>query len=359
MPTPADKERKSVDPKASVHPREQVTFYRSYAHFSPVGRCWHLEVHGSISAPTRRHIRKHILLHLLKRVVKPENDREIHRRFRDRAHLFLKVKKRNKSVPIAIAEKAFALPRSTTDGHFFTTLTVPEAELEPSIQQDEFGRRFIQFAAHLPQEDDRLFAGEIELIPPEGVSIISDIDDTIKITNVADRRELLANTFTREFQAVPLMADTFRRWGEEGASFHYVSSSPWPLYEPIIDWLDKDSFPVGSTHLRNVKLSELRRSWKRQLAYEAKRRIIQTLMRSYPHRRFILCGDSGERDAELYAEIASQFGEQVQHVAIRYLEKGHYGFTRETIRFKLSKIPKDRWTVFETPEELEQLTISR
>ena len=357
MANPTDTERPNDMAKIAVHPREQVVFYRSFAHYSPLGRCWHLEVHGSIFAPTRRHIRKHVLLHLFKRVVKPDKDKEISQRFHDRAHLFLHVSKRNKSIPIAIAEKAFELPRSTPDGHFFTTLTVPEAELEPSIQHDDFGRRFIQFAAHLPEEDERLFAGEIELIPPEGVSIVSDIDDTIKITNVADRRELLANTFTREFQAVPRMAETYQNWVRHGASLHYVSSSPWPLYEPIIDWLDKDLFPVGSLHLRNIRLSELRRSWKRQLAYEIKRKTIQNLMRTYPRRRFILCGDSGERDAELYAEIASRFGEQVQHIAIRFIEKGHYKLSREAITQKLADVPHDRWTIFNTPDELAEIQV--
>src|SRR5690606_7294133 len=132
----------------------------------------------------------------------------------------------------------------------------------------------------LPEEDERLFAGEIELIPPVGVSVIADIDDTIKITNVADRRELLANTFTREFQSVPEMANVYQKWANAGASVHYVSSSPWHLYSLLLDWLDKDQFPVGSLHLRNVRLNVLRKNWKRQSAYETKLQTIRTLLRT-------------------------------------------------------------------------------
>ena len=194
------------------------------------------------------------------------------------------------------------------------------------------------------------FAGEIELIEPEGVSLISDVDDTIKVSNVADRRELLANTFTREFQSVPSMAETYQRWANTGVSFHYVSSSPWPLYLPLIHWLDKDEFPLGSLHLRNVRISELRKDWKRKAAFASKRATIAALMRAYPNRRFVLCGDSGERDVELYAELADRFGNQVQHVAIRYLESGYHKSSRQQIRETLSSIPKDRWTLFDTPE---------
>ncbi|TWT57905.1 hypothetical protein KOR42_12720 [Thalassoglobus neptunius] len=337
----------------SVRARESVVFFRSYAFYSPAGKCWHLEIHGKIYAPTRRHIRKTVLLHLFKRVVKPEKDAQIHRLFRDRADLFLNVSKANISVPIAIAEQAFVLPKSSPDGHFRTTVTVPQTELEPSIQVDQFGRRFVQLCVHLPEDDDRFFAGEVELISPEGVSVISDIDDTIKVTNVADRRELLANTFTREFQAVPGMPETYQRLASLGTSFHYVSSSPWPLYDPLVSWLDKDAFPTGSLHLRNVRLSELRKNWKRQAAYESKRKTIETLLRSFSARQFVLCGDSGERDAELYAEIAERFRDQVSHVAIRYLSDGYHRYSRAEIAARFSNLSSDRWSIFESPEELD------
>lgn len=357
MAKPIDIDRPVEAGKNSVRAREKVLFYRSYAHYSPVGKCWHLEIRGSIFAPTRRHIRKHVLLHLFKRVVKPEKGKLVRERFKDRAHLFLNVSRKNKAVPIAIAEKAFELPKSTPDGHFYTTLTVPEHELEASVMQDASGRNFVQFAAHLPEQDERLFAGEIELVPPQGLSVISDIDDTIKITNVADRRELLANTFTREFQAVPEMSTVYQKWAQAGASVHYVSSSPWHLYSLLVDWLDKDQFPVGSLHLRNVRLSVLRKNWKRQSAFEMKQQTIRALMRTYPMRRFILCGDSGERDAELYGGIYSQFGPQVEHVAIRYIDNGHNRYSRDQIREILCDVPDEKFTLFEHAHELAAIQI--
>ena len=336
----------------AVHPRESVVFFRSYGFYSPVGKCWHLNIHGSIFAPTRRHIRKHVLLRLFKTIVKPENDAQIKRRFRDRADLFLNVSKANKSVPIAIAENSVVLPKSARNGHFTTTLTIPEDVLSPSINTDEFGRQFIRFCAYLPEEDARMFSGAIELIQPTGLSVISDIDDTIKITNVADRRELLANTFTREFQAVPGMCPIYQNLARSGVSFHYVSSSPWPLYQPMVDWLDQDDFPIGSLHLRNMRLSELRRDWKRQRAFESKKITIERLLRDFPHRHFVLCGDSGERDTELYAEVAGNFGGQVHHIAIRYIENGHTNQTRDKISKTLKAIPDSRRTIFTSPEEL-------
>jgi Ca-activated chloride channel family protein len=40
--------------------------------------------------------------------------------------------------------------------------------------------------------DPRSFVGEAQLVPPRGVSVVSDIDDTIKVSNVQDKKALLA-----------------------------------------------------------------------------------------------------------------------------------------------------------------------
>lgn len=338
----------------AFHPREMVVFYRSCGFYSPAGSCWHLQVRGSIFAASRARFRNRALLHLFKRVVKPERGVHPRKRFLDRAHLFLQDARKGKSVPIAIAERAFVLPDTLPNGQFETTITVQEAELEPIIQTDPFGRRFVQFCAHLPEDDQRLFAGEIELITPGGISVISDVDDTIKITNVGDRRELLANTFTREFRSVEGMPALYQSWARAGISFHYVSASPWPLYSPLVDWLDADGFPVGSMHLRHVRLRDLRGDKTKQVSFKNKRSAIESLLRLYPQRQFILCGDSGERDAELYGGIAADFGPQIRHIAIRHWP-GPHQVDPELSAARLSHLPASRWTLFQHPQELSGL----
>lgn len=335
-----------------MHPREMVIFYRSSGHFSPIGESWHLQVRGSVFSAAKGRFRNRVLVHLFRRVVKPEREIETRRRFLDRAHLFLQDTRRGKSVPIAIAERAFSLPDTLPNGHFETTLTVQESDLDATIQQDAFGRRFVQFCAHLPEEDERLFAGEIELICPEGISVISDVDDTIKVTNVGDRKELLANTFTREFRSVDGMSDLYQRWAQAGISFHYVSASPWPLYGPLVDWLDADGFPVGTMHLRHVRLRDLRGDKKKESSFRAKRTAIENLLRLYPNRQFVLLGDSGERDAELYGGIARDFGRQVLHIGIRHCTHLDRGPGVSHVTSHLSHLERDRWTLFEHAEEI-------
>lgn len=352
LPKTAKAAQPAKQPAGPVHPREQVLFYRSAAHFSPIGNCWHLQVRGSIYSSSKGRIHKQALLHLFKRVVKPENTQEIKRRFLDRAQLFLQNTRKGKSVPIAIAEKAYALPGTSPNGHFETTLTVPATELEGCLQRDAFGRRFAQFCTQLPDADQRLFAGEVELIAPAGISVISDVDDTIKVTNVGNRKELLANTFTREFRSVEGMRELYQRWASAGLSFHYVSASPWPLYGPLVDWLDGDRFPLGTLHLRHVRLRDLPRDRRNGNSFSTKRAAIENLLRTFPQRHFILCGDSGERDAELYTQIERDFGQQVLHIAIRRVPGAKDAHsTLEHLRL----LDPARWTLFEHPAELDAL----
>lgn len=342
-----------IESPHSVQPREMVLFYRGCGNYSPAGDCWHLHVRGSIFSAANGRFRKRALLHLFKRVVKPEKAVEIRQRFLDRAHLFLQDTRKGKSVPIAIAEKAFLLPETLPNGYFETIITVQAAELESAIQKDVFGRQFVQFCAHLPEDDQRLFAGEIELISPQGISVISDVDDTIKVTNVSNRKELLANTFTREFRSVEGMSAMYQDWARHGVSFHYVSASPWPLYSPLVNWLDHDEFPVGTMHLRHIRLRDLRNDRKKETSYRTKLASVQSLLRQFPQRRFILLGDSGERDAELYGEVTRDFGAQIAFVAIRDCSGStDHLLSAAQVAGRLAHLPRDRWMLFTQPQEL-------
>ncbi len=98
----------------------------------------------------------------------------------------------------------------------------------------------------------RRFASRAQWIGDEGLSVVCDIDDTIKHTQVRQRREMLLNTFAREFTAVAGMADWTRRLAdtEPGVAFHYVSGSPLQLMPPLGEFLRANRFVDGSVHLR-------------------------------------------------------------------------------------------------------------
>jgi phosphatidate phosphatase APP1 len=100
--------------------------------------------------------------------------------------------------------------------------------------------------------------GTVDVIEPTGISIISDIDDTIKKTDILDGRDMiLQNTFFRKAKEIPGMSNVYQSWSAEGVKFHYVSNSPWQVYPALQEFLKDNHFPKGSIHLRMVSTQSL------------------------------------------------------------------------------------------------------
>ncbi len=172
--------------------------------------------------------------------------------------------------------------------------------------------------------------GRIRLIGQEGLSIISDIDDTVKITGFTEGTEsVLRNTFFEPFKAPPHMPEMYRAF-EKDTAFHYVSGSPWQLYVPLSTFLFSSPihYPLGSVHMKNARTNLLESEsyqdiWKLvvggtgQATIDQKIRQISHLMQHFPRRHFILIGDSGEHDPEIFNQIRQLYPSQVQEIMIR------------------------------------------
>ena len=169
--------------------------------------------------------------------------------------------------------------------------------------------------------------GRVRLIAPEGISVISDIDDTIKVTEIpAGPKIVMRNTFLRDYRMAPNMSAKYREWPD--ASFHYVSGGPWQMYGPLSEFLidSKVGFPEGSFHMKSVQKNLFSKStWKdlsdlitnSEQTFDHKVEQITLIMKCFPQRKFILVGDSGEKDPEVYNAIRAEFPAQVQEIWIR------------------------------------------
>ena len=105
------------------------------------------------------------------------------------------------------------------------------------------------------------------------------------------------------------------------------------MYGPLSDFLfgEEVGFPEGTFHMRSVNVRSVRKnllkanSWRdlkecvanENATFEHKVARISEIMRRFPQRKFILVGDSGERDPEVYREIKKRFPDQVQEIKIR------------------------------------------
>ena len=204
---------------------------------------------------------------------------------------------------------------------------------------------WLDYSLTLGEGDSRRFVGRTLVVPPIGLSVVSDIDDTIKQSNVQNRKVLLMNTFAREFLAVPCMAMRYQQIAASthAPSFHYLSASPIQLYPPLAEFLAKSGFPAGSVHLREST------SIRNAIPEHGESRIhklsvLRTLLADFPERGFMLIGDSGEFDPEIYGEIVREFSQRQISVRIRDVT----GDTRDSPRYRkaFADINAQRWTLF-------------
>ncbi|KAF9433396.1 hypothetical protein BGZ76_009512 [Entomortierella beljakovae] len=211
---------------------------------------------------------------------------------------------------------------SKPGGHFDGTLRITHNDVQAHQVQNKIigGQqrgghpRFLKLhASHsdMPTVTD----GIVNLIDSKGVSVISDIDDTIKDTKVLDGAKMvLRNTFLREMRGVPGMAQVYYKWWEAGVAFHYVSNSPWQLISSLLDFFHNHKFPPGSAHLRLID-SVLKTYF--MAPGEHKRTTVANILEDFEERQFILIGDSGEIDMEIYTDLAKTFPNQIFKIFIR------------------------------------------
>jgi phosphatidate phosphatase APP1 len=153
--------------------------------------------------------------------------------------------------------------------------------------------------------------------------VVSDIDDTVLLTMAHQAVRMVALTLfgnaktRRPFEGVN---DWYRRLrlgtsGHEDNPLFYVSSSPWNLYDFLEEFLDVNGIPLGPMFLRDHGLEHGRLTFRDHRSH--KMESIEQLMGAFPAQPFLLIGDSGQKDPEIYREIALRHPERILAVLIR------------------------------------------
>jgi len=151
---------------------------------------------------------------------------------------------------------------------------------------------------------DKLSATEeVRITESKGVSMISDIDDTIKHSGISNgAREIFRNAFIRDLGDLTIegVKEWYSTMADLGVQFHYVSNSPWQLYPVLVSYFAGAGLPKGSFHLKQY--TGMLQGIFEPVA-ERKKGTLETILNDFPERCFILAGDSGEADLELYTDI--------------------------------------------------------
>ena len=205
---------------------------------------------------------------------------------------------------------------SDEEGFLDLDLPLPEPPA-PGLLRVEFA-----LAGPLPPgQQTTTFTGEALIPAPDApYGVISDVDDTVLVTGATRLRAVITRTLlqnARDRLPFPGVAALYRAFEDAGAPLFYVSSSPWNLYGVLSEFLDLNDLPMGPLLLRDWgvtadEILPLRHA-------EHKRSEIAQVLRAYPELPFVLVGDSGQEDPEIYAEVVRADPGRIRGVLIRHV----------------------------------------
>jgi len=209
-----------------------------------------------------------------------------------------------------------------TDDHGFANFSLPVPKLRVGWHDAH--------AMTTPIEDGEIATGTGRVIKPSLQApflVISDIDDTILVTGLTEGVAMVTRTVLREAdkrRAIAGMSSLYRglsrgvpnRTGNRKPepTFFYVSTGSWSFYPLLQQFMQLRAFPQGPMFLTDWGPTE---RYVRRSGAEHKRTAIRRLFEAYPKMPFVLIGDSGQRDALTYAEMAREFPGRVHLIIIR------------------------------------------
>jgi len=159
--------------------------------------------------------------------------------------------------------------------------------------------------------------------------VVSDVDDTILISHATEalkklRLILTKNSKTRlPFTGVASFYKALAQGsdGNQDNPIFYVSSSEWNLYDFLEDFCEVRNIPKGPFMLQELKTSLWKLIKSGGGTHTHKKEKIESLIKLYPDQKFILVGDSGQRDATLYSDIAKSHPDRILSIYIRDVGK--------------------------------------
>lgn len=170
----------------------------------------------------------------------------------------------------------------------------------------------------------------IDKIDSTKIGIISDIDDTVKYTGVDNKIKMIKHILTGNYKTdkqIPGVSTLYKGILSETQSFnvgsvHYVTGSPTTLYGRIQSFLKLNNFPQGSLALKSPgsKVAPIPSD-----TYNYKLSKIRPIMNAFPNKKFIMFGDTTQKDADVYLKIKQEFPDNVIGIYINNATKANPG----------------------------------
>jgi phosphatidate phosphatase APP1 len=220
---------------------------------------------------------------------------------------------RSEEVPAArvVAEIGAVTADAQTDGegYFHIEMKNPAAPLP--VQR-------VRVRATDPLSREPAVAEVVVPGPDARFGVISDIDDTIVETNATGLLKMARTVFMQNARgrvAAPGVAAFFRALHDGVNPFFFVSSSPWNFFDLLDQFLTLHSIPAGPLMLQDYGIDEAKLIYRPHDDHKLEQ--IEEILGTYATLPFVLIGDSGQRDPEIYRTVAGKLADRIRAIYIR------------------------------------------
>ncbi|KAI3281279.1 hypothetical protein DTO002I6_9893 [Penicillium roqueforti] len=192
------------------------------------------------------------------------------------------------------------------------------------------------------------------LVPPTGLTVISDIDDILRVTKIYEPAQGLLNSFARPFTAWQNMPDIYRNWSISlpDTHFHYLTTTPEQVTRNYMQFI-YTTYPGGSFDTRPLNFSDV------SATLSIRMFLLQKVFETFPERKFVLVADTSNSDVMRdYPKLATEFPSQVQCIFLRNTSATDSGdkFPYDTSGFKGLK--QSKYMFFVNADDLTNLDIA-
>ena len=174
---------------------------------------------------------------------------------------------------------------TTTEGDYDGFVQINDTGLEAGNSTNDIQRMNVY------TEGDVNGNATAYLVPPTGLTVISDIDDILRVTQIYEPKEGLLNSFARPYVPWMNMPDIYANWSRSLSNFHfhYLTTTPEQVTRNYMDFIYK-TYPGGSFDTRPLNFSDV------SATLSIRKFLLDKIFETYPHRKFILVADTSNSD---------------------------------------------------------------
>ncbi|KAK3724474.1 hypothetical protein LTR37_001098 [Vermiconidia calcicola] len=192
------------------------------------------------------------------------------------------------------------------------------------------------------------------LVPDEGITVISDVDDILRVTKIYQPEEGLLNSFARPFRPWMNMPDVYANWSRSlpDIHFHYLTTTPEQVTRNYMEFI-YSTYPGGSFDTRPLNFS----NWEETL--HVRSFLLDRIFETFPNRKFVLVADTSNSDVMTdYPALVKQYPGSVQCILLR-----NTSATDPSDRFPYNTagfegLDQRKFMFFRTPDDLFNLDLA-